>query len=88
VLALQGFADLRRLLDDLTSLRAQDLPNLYPVAGDVLRCVTLCLMAWAWARLDAQTPPQAPTSASLAFVRWVWPEQAMRLAMVRQALGR
>jgi alkylation response protein AidB-like acyl-CoA dehydrogenase len=87
-LAQQGFADLRRLLDDLASLGAQDLPNLYPVAGDVLRSVTLCLMAWAWARLDAKAPPEAPTSASLAFVRWVWPEQAMRSAMVRQALGR
>ena len=57
--------------------------------GDVLRSVTLCLMAWAWARLDATaTAPAtgtAPSAGSLAFVRWVWPEQAMRMAMVRQA---
>jgi alkylation response protein AidB-like acyl-CoA dehydrogenase len=58
---------------------------LYPVAGDFLRCVTLSLMAWAWALLAARGPVHLG-GGRLAFDRWVWPELAMRQSMVRAAL--
>jgi hypothetical protein len=42
-------------------------------------------MAWAWARLDA-TGDARVADGSEAFARWVYPELAMRRAMVQAAL--
>ncbi|WP_101048077.1 acyl-CoA dehydrogenase family protein [Macromonas nakdongensis] len=82
--AQAGFAALRTLLADLVGGDAAQAQRLYPVAGDFLRAVTLSLMAWARVRLEAAAPAQTQTS-TLAFDRWVWPEHAMRLAMVGAA---
>ena len=78
-------ADLQAL-QQLGQAVAQTAPEaLYPVAGDFLRCVTLALMAWAWALLDARGPATL-ANGHQAYVRWVRPEAAMRADMVRQAL--
>ncbi len=80
--ALSGLAELRDMLAQVTG-GADAQISLYPVAGDFLRVVTLVLMAWAWARLEAAA---APGNGAQAFARWVWPELAMRIGMVRQAI--
>lgn len=82
--ARSGVAQLRELLQLLQAGGPGVAARLYPVAGDFLRAVTLTLMAWAWARLDAAG---APGPGGAAFARWVWPELAMRQGMIRQALG-
>ncbi len=82
-----------RARDDLHALRqlgqaVAEVPadGLYPVAGDFLRCVTLALMAWAWAMLDARGPTTMATGGR-AFERWVRPELDMRVAMVHAAMA-
>ena len=80
--ALAGLASLRELLAQLGG--REQAKRLYPVAGDFLRATTLVLMAWAWARLEAAA---ADGNGAQAFARWVWPELAMRIGMVRQALS-
>lgn len=80
--AQSGLAELSALVQALPTGNAAEA--LYPVAGDFLRATTLVLMAWAWARLDAA---HAPGNGATAFGRWVWPELAMRSAMVRDAMG-
>lgn len=79
----EGFARLRDLLAAIESSGGAAPEKLYPVAGDFLRATTIALMAWAWSRLDAAG---APGNGSQAFVRWVWPELAMRHGMVLEAL--
>ena len=83
VRALSALASLRELLALVTTGDAVVGSRLYPVAGDFLRVTTLVLMAWAWARLEAAN---APGKGAQAFARWVWPELAMRIGMVRQAV--
>ena len=75
---------LRDLLGRLLGAGAAATNRLYPVAGDFLRVTTLALMAWAWSRLERA---DAPGNGADAFARWVWPELAMRAAMVEQALA-
>ncbi len=82
--ARAGLEQLRELVGLLQAGGPGAVAQLYPVAGDFLRVVTLTLMAWAWARLDAAA---APGQGGVAFARWVWPELAMRQLMIRQALG-
>jgi alkylation response protein AidB-like acyl-CoA dehydrogenase len=81
--ACSGLAQLRDLVQALQAGGPALAGRLYPVAGDFLRVVTLVLMAWAWARLQAAA---APGNGAQAFARWVWPELAMRIGMVRQAI--
>ena len=80
--AREALAALGSLVDRTTAAGSQAATQLYPVAGDFLRAVTLALMAWACARLDAAAHP-----AASAFWRWVWPEYAMRAQMVDSALS-
>ncbi len=82
--ARSGLEQLRDLVRLLQAGGPGVAGPLYPVAGDFLRTVTLTLMAWAWARLDAAS---APGQGGEAFARWVWPELAMRQGMIRQALN-
>lgn len=82
--ARTGLEQLRELVGLLQAGGPSVALQLYPVAGDFLRVVTLTLMAWAWARLDAAG---AAGQCGAAFARWVWPELAMRQLMIRQALG-
>ncbi|OGB72406.1 MAG: acyl-CoA dehydrogenase [Burkholderiales bacterium RIFOXYC12_FULL_65_23] len=84
VRARTGLQQLRELVGLLQAGGPGVALQLYPVAGDFLRVVTLTLMAWAWARLDAAG---AAGQGGTAFARWVWPELAMRQLMIRQALG-
>ena len=85
-LAQQGTADLMDLLNTLAGVTPAQQQALYPVAGDFLRCVTLVLMAWAASRLGAAGAADHGTSLP-ALQRWVWPEFAMRLSVVRGALN-
>ena len=59
--------------------------SLYPVAGDFLRCTTLALMSWAWSLLAMRAPAQL-LGGQQAFTRWVRPEFAMRVSIVRQSM--
>jgi len=59
--------------------------SLYPVAGDFLRCTTLALMSWAWSLLATRGGPQL-LEGQQAFTRWVRPEFAMRVSIVRQSM--
>jgi hypothetical protein len=77
--------DLRNLVHALAVADGDAVQRLYPVAGDFLRVFALTLMAWAWARLDATGAAQVE-GGSGAFARWVYPELAMRRAMVQAAL--
>jgi alkylation response protein AidB-like acyl-CoA dehydrogenase len=77
--------DLQALRELGRSMASAAPEPLYPVAGDFLRCVTLALMAWAWALLDARGPARL-TLGQQAFVKWVRPEFAMRMGMVHQAM--
>jgi len=81
----QARADLQQLHPLGQALAGAATEALYPVAGDFLRCVTLALMAWAWALLDARGPTHLAAGRH-AFERWVRPELAMRLGMVRSAM--
>jgi alkylation response protein AidB-like acyl-CoA dehydrogenase len=76
--ACQG---LRHLIQSLTTAETK---NLYPVAGDFLRVVTLTFMAWAMCRLSQASLSHA--MAETAFARWVWPEYNMRRDMVLTAI--
>jgi alkylation response protein AidB-like acyl-CoA dehydrogenase len=75
----------RELAQSIAAADEACVQALYPVAGDFLRVVALTLMAWAWARLDAADDGKF-RDGSEAFSRWVFPELAMRRAMVRAAL--
>ncbi len=76
---------LQALRDLAAALPAAQPTALYAVAGDFLRAVTLTLMGWAVCRLEACRDSASPVPE--AFARWVWPECAMRHAMVRTALA-
>ena len=77
--------DLRALAATLAAADQQAVLRLYPVAGDFLRVAALTLMAWAWTRLDAAGDARHAEGGA-AFARWVYPELAMRRAMVLEAL--
>jgi alkylation response protein AidB-like acyl-CoA dehydrogenase len=96
--AQEAHADVLRRLAELRYLTTQlaqasklqpELP--YWIAGDYLRAVALALMAWAWTRIDAaaaQAPsPQRWSGGSAAFRRWVLPEFAMRLDLIKAQLA-
>jgi hypothetical protein len=96
--AQEAHADVLRRLAELRYLTTQlaqaskvqpELP--YWIAGDYLRAVALVLMAWAWTRIDAaaaQAPePQRWSGGSAAFRRWVLPEFAMRLDLIKAQLA-
>lgn len=76
---------LRQLAHGLALADEAVVEKLYPVASDFLRVVALTLLAWAWARLDASGDARVK-DGSEAFARWVFPELAMRCAMVQAAL--
>jgi alkylation response protein AidB-like acyl-CoA dehydrogenase len=82
--ARSGLDQLRALLAEMQASGGQAAGLLYPVAGDFLRATTLVLMAWAWARLEQA---DAPGQGAQAFRRWVWPELALRVSLVQQALA-
>ncbi len=85
-LAREGVQRTRELLATLGTATPAQTQHLYPVAGDFLRLTTLTLMAWALTRLAAASQGQHTVTLA-AFQRWVWPEHAMRLGMVRAALA-
>ena len=85
-LAREGVQRTRELLATLGTATPEQTQHLYPVAGDFLRLTTLTLMAWALTRLAAASQGQHTVTLA-AFQRWVWPEHAMRLGMVRAALA-
>ncbi|QGW84116.1 acyl-CoA dehydrogenase family protein [Variovorax paradoxus] len=79
-----------RYLGTTIAMAAHANPVLpYEVADDYLRVVTLTLMAWAWARIDAAEASDAERAAragpAAAFRRWVLPEFEMRLGIVKRA---
>jgi alkylation response protein AidB-like acyl-CoA dehydrogenase len=83
--AISATDTLRELAHGLALADEAVVEKLYPVASDFLRVVALTLLAWAWARLDASGDARVK-DGSEAFARWVFPELAMRRAMVQAAL--
>ena len=84
--AQRRLAQLRYLGTSVT-MAAQAQPQLpYEVADDFLRVTMLALMAWAWARIEAQAEGDTRwTAPAAAFRRWALPEFDMRLGMVKRA---
>ena len=79
--------ELHLATENLIQAQRTDPEAPFWVAGDHLQACALVLLAWAWCRIahhpDAQGPRwQAPAQA---FWRWVWPEMAMRLSLLRAA---
>ena len=78
-------SDLETLGELGASMVNASAQSLYPVAGDFLRCTTLALMSWAWSLLAMRAPAQL-LGGQQAFTRWVRPEFAMRVSIVRQSM--
>ncbi len=80
----EGLHRLAGLAPALAEAAAADPQAPYWVAGDFLRATALGLLGWAWSALRRTAQAQAPRwqGPDQAFQRWVWPEFAMRLAIV------
>jgi alkylation response protein AidB-like acyl-CoA dehydrogenase len=84
--AQRRLAQLRYLTTTLAMAAAADPALPYEVADDYLRVVMIALLAWAWARIGREAPPDARWAApEAAFRRWVLPEFEMRLGIVKRA---
>jgi alkylation response protein AidB-like acyl-CoA dehydrogenase len=84
--AQRRLAQLRYLTTTLAMAAAADPALPYEVADDYLRVVMIALLAWAWARIGRQAPPDTRWVApEAAFRRWVLPEFEMRLGIVKRA---
>ncbi len=88
---LRRLAELRYLTTQLAHAAASQPELPYWIAGDYLRAVGLALLAWAWTRIDTAAPqapePQRWQAGSNALRRWVLPEFAMRLDLIKAHLG-
>lgn len=91
--ALAALGQFQRFLSDelLPATRAAEAPadRAHWLADDFLRALAMLLMAWAWSRTaatgGADTPRWATTGQ--AFWRWIWPEFALRLGMMRSTVA-
>jgi alkylation response protein AidB-like acyl-CoA dehydrogenase len=88
---LRRLAELRYLTTQLAQAAAGKPELPYWIAGDYLRAVALVLLAWAWTRIDAAASqaalPQRWQAGSDALRRWVLPEFAMRMQLMKTQLG-
>jgi alkylation response protein AidB-like acyl-CoA dehydrogenase len=88
---LRRLAELRYLTTQLAHAAAAQPELPYWIAGDYLRAVALVLLAWAWTRIDAAAAPapvpQRWQAGSDAFRRWVLPEFAMRVDLIKARLA-
>jgi alkylation response protein AidB-like acyl-CoA dehydrogenase len=84
---LRCLAELRYATTGLAHAARHDAQLPYWIAGDYLRAVALVLLAWAATRIDAAAPRAANPArwlrATQALRRWVLPEFALRLALVK-----
>ena len=84
-------ADLVQITDGLLADSTANPALLPTVATDYLRCLALLVLDWAWQRTMAAATLEAAARGAecerlhKAFRSWVWPEFAMRLAMVQSA---
>ena len=71
----------------LCTAAATDATLGHAVADDYLRAVALVLLDWAWARIELENADAAPRwqVPAQALQRWVMPELAMRLGIVKAA---
>ena len=87
----QRLAQLRTLTEALVLAAKDDATLAYWVADDYLRLVAMTLLGWAGARIEAtaQSAPDAHrwSLPQSALKRWVLPEFAMRLAIIKAALA-
>ena len=88
---LRRLAELRYLTTQLSHAAAAHPQLPYWIAGDYLRAVALALLAWAWTRIDAAAPrsvePQHWQAGADAMRRWVLPEFALRMQLIKTQLG-
>jgi hypothetical protein len=82
----QRFAQLRTVTEALVQANKENSTLAYWVADDYLRLVTMALLGWAGARVEAAaataTDTQRWSQPQCALKRWVLPEFEMRLAIV------
>lgn len=86
---LARFDRLRALTQALVAAHQTDPSLAYWVADDYLRAVTLALLDWAWARIEAapaSATPERWTTPAQALRHWVLPEFEMRLSIIEQRL--
>jgi hypothetical protein len=88
---LRRLAELRYLTTQLAHAAAANPELPYWIAGDYLRAVALALLAWAWTRIDEAAPqsaqPQRWQAGADAMRRWVLPEFALRMQLIKNQLG-
>ena len=88
---LRKMAELRYVTTQLAHASSANAQLPYWIAGDYLRAVALTLLAWAAARIDAAAghaaTPQRWQRSTQALKRWVMPELAMRLSLVKEHAG-
>ena len=87
----EGMARLQSLTLALASACASDTRLTYEVADDYLRALAMVLLGWAATRIDAAAvvapEPQRWQAPVQALARWVWPEFAMRCAIIEDGLS-
>jgi hypothetical protein len=88
---LRRLAELRYLTTQLAHASAGHPELASWIAGDFLRAVALALLAWAWTRIDSAAPDAAEPArwraGADALRRWVLPEFAMRMQLMKTQLG-
>ncbi len=85
------FLQLRKVTDALVQANKENSTLAYWVADDYLRLVTVALLGWAGARVEAAaaetTDTQRWSQPQSALKRWVLPEFEMRLAIITGQLS-
>jgi hypothetical protein len=87
---LERLATLRGQTQRLLQAAAQDDTLAYWVAEDFLRAVGLTLVDWAWIQISRSSQSTATRwhEPAQALQRWIMPELAMRLGIIKAATAR
>ncbi len=88
---LRRLAELRYVTTQLVHASRHDAQLPYWIADDYLRAVALALLAWAATRIDAAADhavePARWRRSTAALRRWVLPEFAMRMGLLKDHAG-
>jgi hypothetical protein len=81
---LQAIESLQKLLLNILAADSDVVTQLYPVASDFLRAMTIVLMSWSMSRLKGA---DISNQVCIAFEHWILPELAMRIQMVSKVIS-
>jgi alkylation response protein AidB-like acyl-CoA dehydrogenase len=84
VRGLQAIESLQKLLLNILAADSDVVAQLYPVASDFLRAMTIVLMSWSMSRLKEA---DISNQVCRAFENWILPELAMRIQMVSKVIS-